>query len=145
MPTSTDEITHARRQPDTIKSLLSRPEVLDRIRAVAPKYLSAERVAKILLLTCQRDQKLLRCTPQSLLAAVMRAAQMGLEPDGRLCHLIPYKDTVNVIIDWKGLVEIARRNGLEAKAVLVRERDDFECLEDDGSGRTNLRHQVNVH
>ena len=67
---------------------------------------------------------------------------VGLEPDGRLVHLIPYKDEVQVIIDWKGLVEIARRNGIDAKATLVCQNDEFEFLEDDGSGKSFLKHSI---
>lgn len=130
-------------QADTLKSLLAKPATIERIAAIAPKHLSPERVVKIMLLTFNRDSKLWRCTPQSLLAALMRVAEFGLEPDGRLVHLIPYKDQVNVIIDWKGLVEIARRNGIESNATLVYEEDDFELLPDDGSGKCFLRHTVN--
>jgi recombination protein RecT len=132
------------RPPETIKSMLARPEVLDRIRAVAPKYLSPERVAKILLLTCSRDAKLMRCTPQSLLGACLRAAQAGLEVDGQLCYLVAYGDQVNLIIGWRGLLAIARRNGIEAKAVLVHANDEFRYQEDDGGGCTVLSHEINV-
>ena len=131
-------------QGDTLKSLLARPATLDRIAAIAPKCLSPERVVKVMLLTFSRDSKLWRCTPQSLLAALMRCAQFGLEPDGRLVHLIPYKDQVNIIIDWKGLVEIARRNGIECNATLVYEEDEFDLLPDDGSGRCFLKHGINA-
>jgi len=52
----------------------------------------------------------------------------GLEPDGRRAHLIPYKDQCTLIIDWKGLAELAMRSGIIAKlhADVVCENDEFE-------------------
>ena len=136
------EIITAKGKSDSIQGLLSRPDVIARIAEVAPKYMSPERIARIFLLTFKRDSKLWKCTPLSLLAAIMRAAQSGLEPDGRLCHLIPYKDTVNLIIDYKGLIEIARRNGIVANAELVYEEDYIELKPDDGTGRFSIDHQI---
>jgi recombination protein RecT len=120
------------KEAETLKSLLARPATIERLADIAPKYLSPDRLIRILLLTVSRDSKLWRCTPQSMLSALMRVAQFGLEPDGRLVHLVPYKDTVNVIIDWKGLIEIARRNGMVAVAELVYEKDHFEFGHRDG-------------
>ena len=52
----------------------------------------------------------------------------GLEPDGRRAHLIPYKDQCTLVIDWKGLAELAMRSGIIAKlhADIVCENDEFE-------------------
>ena len=52
----------------------------------------------------------------------------GLEPDGRRAHLIPYKDQCTLVIDWKGLAELAMRSGIIAKlhADVVCENDEFE-------------------
>lgn len=51
----------------------------------------------------------------------------GLEPDGRRAHLIPYKDQCTLVIDWKGLAELAMRSGLISKlhADIVCENDEF--------------------
>jgi len=51
----------------------------------------------------------------------------GLEPDGRRAHLIPYKDQCTLVIDWKGLAELAMRSGIVAKlhADIVCENDEF--------------------
>lgn len=122
---------------------MSKPWVTDKLRQLVPKHISAEKMARVMLLTISRDAKLQACSPASLLRALMRCGQIGLEPDGILVHLIPYKTEVQVIIDWKGLVEIARRNGVVAKPVIVRERDEFEYLEDDGTGRTSVKHAIN--
>jgi recombination protein RecT len=47
-----------------------------------------------------------------VLAAVMKAAQLGLEPgiNGR-CYLIPYGDECQMVPGWKGLLELVNRAG----------------------------------
>lgn len=40
----------------------------------------------------------------------MQLGVMGLEPDGRRAHLIPYGDQCTLIIDYKGIAELLRRN-----------------------------------
>lgn len=82
----------------------------------------------------------------SILNALMRCTQMGLEPDGRLAHLIPYWSSehkcyiVQLIVDYKGLLQMAKDNGIDAKAILVHSHDAFEYLEDDGTGKTVVNH-----
>jgi recombination protein RecT len=58
---------------------------------------------------------------------------MGLEPDGRRAHLIPFENKkknvteCTLIVDWKGLAELAMRGGTIAKlhADLICEHDEF--------------------
>lgn len=52
---------------------------------------------------------------------------MGLEPDGRRAHLIPYGKDCTLIIDYKGLVELIRRSGdvVSIRAETVCEKDVF--------------------
>ncbi len=52
----------------------------------------------------------------------------GIEPDGRRAHLIPYGNQCTLILDWKGLAELAMRSGIIAKlhADIVCENDVFE-------------------
>src|SRR6185369_3570445 len=61
----------------------------------------------------QRTPKLLDCTQASLLAAVIQSAQLGLEPDGVIGHayLVPYGKVAQLIIGYKGLIDLARRRG----------------------------------
>ena len=53
---------------------------------------------------------------------------MGLEPDGRVAHLIPYGKDCTLIVDYKGLVDIVRRdaNVLDVQCFVIRENDDCE-------------------
>jgi recombination protein RecT len=57
------------------------------------------------------NPKLIHCTQVSLFNCLMRLCELGLEPDGRRAHLIPYGDTCTLLIDYKGIAELIRRNG----------------------------------
>lgn len=57
--------------------------------------------------------KLLEATPASLFSAVISAAQMGLQLGGVLgqAYLIPFKGRVNLIIGYKGYIQLVNRSG----------------------------------
>jgi recombination protein RecT len=96
------------------------------IARALPRHLSSERMCRIALTSFRRNPKLAECDPRSVFAALIQAAQLGLEPDtlGR-AYLIPYEKrqlvdgqwkTVAVecqfIPGWKGLIELMNRSGL---------------------------------
>jgi len=82
------------------------------IALALPKHLSADRMCRIALTAFRTTPKLGECDPMSVLAAVIQAAQLGLEPglNGR-CYLIPYGNTCTFVPGWKGLVELVNRSG----------------------------------
>jgi recombination protein RecT len=88
------------------------------------------------------NQRLAQCKPQSFFLALLKFARAGLYPDGREGHLIPFKDEVQAIFDWKGLVALASRAGTDVTPKLVFANDDFEVMEDDGTGKTTVIHRV---
>ncbi len=73
--------------------------------------------------------------------AMLDCSSLGLEPDGRRCHLIPYGSEVQLIVDWKGLVELAKRSGevVSWKAETVKENDVFEWQTGEISHSINWR------
>lgn len=93
-----------------------------------PKHLSPERFCRIAITALTRTPKLAECTQESLMKCLLDLSAFGLEPDGRRAHLIPYKDQCTLVIDWKGLAELAMRSGVIAKlhADIVCENDIFE-------------------
>jgi recombination protein RecT len=93
-----------------------------------PKHLSPERFCRIAITALTRTPKLQECTQESLMKCLLDLSAFGLEPDGRRAHLIPYKNTCTLVIDWKGLAELAMRSGIVAKlhADVVCENDEFE-------------------
>lgn len=114
-------------QKRSIATLLRSESVQEQLALALPKYLTPDRMMRVALTTINRNPKLLGCTPESLLSCLMQCAQAGLEPDGRNAHLIPYGDQCTVIFDWKGLVSLARRNGVKAiHGDVVCDNDFFE-------------------
>lgn len=121
-----------------IRALLQSEAVHNQLRKVLPKHLTADRMARVMLTACIRTPKLLQCTPESLLQAMMLCSQAGLEPDGRHAHLIPFKDVVQVIFDYKGLIVLAERNGVKnIYADKVCENDVFRAWVEDGVKKLN--------
>ncbi len=110
---------------------------------VLPKHITAERFARIAWTAVVRNPDLAHCDRNSLATAIILCAQAGLEPDGRLAHLIPFGKVVQVIFDYKGLLTLAKRNGVDVKASLIFTNDKFEYIEDDGSGKTVVHHSFN--
>lgn len=131
-------------KPETkrdIRTLIQSDAVKAQMAMVLPKHLTADRMARVALTAILKTPKLAQCSPESLLQALMLCSQAGLEPDGRNAHLIPYGDQVQVIFDWKGLVKLARDNGIQnIAAEIVCENDTFEWFRD-GDG-LHFKHLV---
>jgi recombination protein RecT len=112
------------------------------IMAALPNHMNADRFLRIALTQFQKTPKLLDCTPESFLGAVIQAAQLGLEPDGvtGMAHLIPYGGKVNFQPGFQGLMELARRSGDISQIVprVVYGGDDFDYSY--GLDKDNLRH-----
>lgn len=116
-----------------LRTLIQSDAVKQQLAMVLPKHLTSDRMARVACTTIMRVPKLSQCTPESLLNCLMQCSQLGLEPDGRRAHLIPFENrqagTVEctLIIDWKGLAELALRGGTITKlhADLICDKDEF--------------------
>lgn len=103
-------------KPETFPAMLQawKPQ----IEAALPRHLNADRMARICLTCFRQTPKLGECEPLSVFAAVIQAAQLGLEPglNGR-AYILPYRNRktgtseAQFIPGWKGLVELANRSG----------------------------------
>ena len=120
----------------------------EEIAKVLPKHVTPDRMMRVALTAVMRNPNLMNCSPESLTNSMMLCSQAGLEPDGRLAHLIPYWNSkkncyeCQVIFDYKGLVTLALRNGAESVfADKVCEFDEFSaCVED---GIKKITHRPN--
>ena len=112
----------------TIKQTLTDAKMQEQFAKALPKHLSPERFTRIAITALTRTPKLAECTKESLMRCLLDLSAFGLEPDGRRAHLIPYKDQCTLVIDWKGLAELAMRSGIIAKlhADVFCEGDVFE-------------------
>ncbi len=110
-----------------IRSMIASDTFKNQVALSLPSHMKPDRFARVALTALTRTPKLMDCTRESLLRCMMDCSQLGLEPDGRHAHLIPYKDTCTLIIDYKGLMALARRSGDVAvwRAELVKQADTF--------------------
>jgi recombination protein RecT len=105
------------------------------IAAVLPKHVTAERMLKVALGVLRTTPQLMDCTTESLFGAVVQCAQLGLEPNTPMGHayMIPFanrkagRTDVQVIIGYRGLLDLARRSGqiISIAAHAVRAGDEF--------------------
>ncbi|HHV61117.1 MAG TPA: recombination protein RecT [Firmicutes bacterium] len=99
------------------------------IARALPKHMDPDRLARVALTTIRANPKLLQCNIQSLMGAVMQAAQLGLEP-GLLghCYIIPFGNEAQFMIGYRGMIDLARRSGnIESiQAHEVYENDYFK-------------------
>lgn len=110
-----------------------------------PKTLSIERLLKVAQIAATTTPALAKCDVPSLVGAIGQCAQMGLEPNTVLGHayLVPFNtkrkdgngverwvNSVQVIIGYKGLIDLARRSGqiVSIAAHEVCENDQFELV-----------------
>lgn len=116
--------------------ILTSPATLAQIKAALPKHMTAERMARVALTETRKTPALGKCDPRTFIGAVIQLSQLGLEPGGALGHayLIPFGNTkqgttdVQIIIGYRGMIDLARRSGQIAsiQAVIVRDGDDFD-------------------
>ena len=111
----------------SLKDLISSSKMKSQFAAALPAHLGVDRFCRIAITAMTRSPKLFECTPASLMRCLLDLSAFGLEPDGRRAHLIPYGKECTLILDWKGLAELALRSGLIAKlhADIVCENDSF--------------------
>ena len=103
------------------------------IKKALPEVITPERFTRMALSALNTTPKLRECTQMSFLAALMNAAQLGLEPNTPLgqAYLIPYNNKgvmeCQFQIGYKGLIDLSYRNPqmqiISAQAVY--ENDDF--------------------
>jgi recombination protein RecT len=118
----------------SLRNEIESPAFRDAVAKVLPKVLPPERFVRVACTAMTRTPKLRECDRASFFSAMLSLAQTGLEPDGRRAHLIPFENRkrgvveCQLIIDYKGLAELAMRSGLLSylHADVVRDGDVFE-------------------
>lgn len=97
---------------------------------VLPAIMPPERFLRIALTVVRTSPALQDCSRESLLGALMSAAQLGLEPGGPLGHayVIPYGKEATLVLGYKGLIDLAYRSGRLSSvcAETVYENDEFD-------------------
>ena len=91
---------------------------MDQIKTVVqtrlPQHLqaNADTYLRMCATVLRKNERLRNASPQSIVAAVVEAAQVGLR-SGVLgeCYLVPYSGECQLIYGYQGLVDLARRGG----------------------------------
>lgn len=95
-----------------------------------PDVITPERFTRIALSAITSNPSLQECSTESLMGALMTAAQLGLEPNTPLgqAYLIPYNGVCTFQIGYKGMLDLAYRSGQvkSIQAHIVYENDIFE-------------------
>lgn len=125
---STD-IAKTKPQQPTIGDLIRSDTMKAQFEAALPKHITPDRFVRVAMTAINRVPALRKCTQESLMQCLLDCSAIGLEPDGRRAHLIPYGDKCTLILDYKGMVELVRRSGDVRKihADIVCEDDEFEA------------------
>ena len=122
-----------------LRDYMQGDQIKSQLAAALPKWLSADRLLRIVFTSVMKNPKLIECTRESILSSVMQCAQLGLEPILGRAYLIPYdnKKYINgswikvpecqMQIGYQGLVDLARRTDTIADVwgANVYENDDF--------------------
>lgn len=119
---------------DLVKHLLEQNKHV--IAQALPKHMNAERLMRVAITSVTSNPALLKCYVPTLIGGIIQCSQMGLEPNTVLGHayLIPYNNRkkgrtdAQVVIGYKGLIDLARRSGqiVSIAAHAVRQHDEFE-------------------
>jgi recombination protein RecT len=127
MTEQTQVVTQAKK-PATIRDHLQSDAFKDAVAKALPKHLTPDRFLRVAATALTKTPKLAQCEQASFFNALLSLSQYGLEPDGRRAHLIPYGNQCQLIIDYKGLVELVMRSGVVSKihADVVCDNDVFE-------------------
>ena len=93
-----------------------------------PPQVTPDRLARTIMMSVERNPRLLECSMQSIVNAATTAAVLGLECDGVTGQgfLVPYGSVATFQIGYKGFNTLGARAGFSISGSVVREGDAFE-------------------
>lgn len=125
-----------------LKRLLDMPDMANAIKAIANKYMNADRITKLMILATNRSPRLLECTPRSFFDACIKSAELGLDFGGATgqAYLVPFKNgfltkkhgrdvyDCTFIPGYQGLLELVYRGAIATyvDAQIVHKGDKFK-------------------
>jgi recombination protein RecT len=127
----------------SIAAVLRHPAMISQFQQALPKHLSVERMLRVCMMAVQRTPQLADCDIWTLARSMLTLASLGMEPNTPLGHayLIPFAKRgkvagkwqqvgteVNVIIGYRGFIDLARRTGtlVSLHADVVYDGDQFD-------------------
>jgi recombination protein RecT len=95
---------------ESLKVMVNSEKFKAELLACLPRHMTPDRQARILCTIINKNPKLADCDQASLINCMLDCSAMGLEPDGRRAHLIPFGRTCTLIVDYKGMLELIYRS-----------------------------------
>ncbi len=121
-----------------VRDTLSTPAMMAQLKMALPEHMNPERMIRVAVTAIQKTPKLMECSQQSLIACIVEASQLGLEPDGVVGHayLVPFwnkktgRNEAQLMPGYRGLIDLARRSGQigAVNAEIVYENDEFRVV-----------------
>lgn len=99
----------------------------DKVQREMPEGYSIEQVKRLALHLMDQSKDLAQCSPESLYLCILKAAHLDLAIDLGEAHIVRYGQQATLMLDYKGLIKLAKRSGAVAhvKADVVRDGDEF--------------------
>lgn len=127
------ELVPIKQKAQTIRAMLDKQQ--GELARAVPRHIDPARFLRTTLTVIMQNQKLLDCSPQSIVGAMMQAGAWGLELDPGLgqAYLVPYYDRRNdrnlaqLQIGYQGMIALALRSQ-QVKKIIARavyEKDVF--------------------
>jgi len=118
------------RQDNTIQALLMKPAMRKQLEMAIPKHMTVDRLLRVAMTAIRTNPKLMECTQESLLAAIMGCAQLGLEPEPFLgqAYLVPYKRNIKIGNQWRSQMEAQLIPGYRGYIALARRSGDVQSV-----------------
>jgi recombination protein RecT len=114
------------------------------MRAALPAHLTPDRMVRLALTAFRTNPGLSKCSPPSVMAAIMMASQLGLEPHVLgSCYLVPHGTECTLIVGYQGLLQLIRRSG-EIAAISARVVYDSDLFEVTLESTPPFRHHPNL-
>src|ERR1700733_6279801 len=124
-------------QPNNCRAVVTRQEMRgelekskSQIAMALPRHMHPAKMIRSALTLWNLTPELQKCSAQSVVACVIRAAELGLELSGPLgqAYMIPFAKEATLVVGYRGLLRLAHNTGMVSylNAHEVCERDLFE-------------------
>ena len=93
--------------------------------------LSPEAYARVVLNAINTTPSLLSCNPLTIRRSILKCAQLGLMPDGDQAAIVPFKGKAQLVVGYKGKLDLARAAipGISIVVNAVTKDDEWEYEE----------------
>lgn len=126
----------AQKPIDLIRTQLHLPSMQEELKKALPPHVPVEKFLRVAMTALQQNPGLANMDRNSLFAAVVTAAQLGLLPDAQLgeAYFVPFKGKVTLIPGYRGLLKLARQGDIGfVEAELIHEHDATRYVLGDNS------------